>query len=267
MLTLQLWRALNQPPQNSPLYRRLYPTNEHGERGVGCWAAWLMIILGVLLCSGFWLVFGAPYLVLLANTLYGLALAVDASGGIARERERNTYDLLVTSPPGALGVHWAYAISWLHHNWLYGWILLAFVIFSGGAALIVPLLTDISITGNLLDAPPGFGLSLAVALVFLIDYFQSLVIGGLIAALAPAVTHDRLSTRLLAGSGFLLAQLAGYAAAYAFAIMLQTLDMPLLPLLSAAAFYIFREATIVALWRGITHLLGANAAPAESLRV
>jgi hypothetical protein len=279
MLTWQLWRALNRSPYASPLYRWLYPA-DGGEfsrrRRVVMWLARviaLFVMLPLLAYATLWLLIGAPYLVLLANTLYGLALAVDASGGIARERERNTYDLLCTIPPGALGVHWSYCNGWIYHYWLYGWLTLAVALIGGVASVLAPLLPGGVTVSELFGAHPNLGLALAVALVFILDYFQSVVFGGLVAVLAPALTHDKLNARILAGSGFLLAQLSGYAAAYTFAITLaNTLEVfdnpiltPLLPLMSAAAFFIFREAIIVVLWRAITHLFGAQVAPAESL--
>lgn len=279
MLTLQLWRALNRSPYSSPLFRWLYPpanSTLSRRRRVIMWLARviaLVVLLPLLAYATVWLLIGAPYLVLLANTLYGLALAIDASGGIARERERNTYDLLCTIPPGALGVHWSYCNGWIYHNWLYGWLALAVALIGGVASVLAPLLPGGVTVSEIFNMHPNLGLSLAVALVFTLDYFQSVVFGGLMAVLAPALTHDKLNARILAGSGFLLAQTASYAAAYTFAITLSNtlaaFNNPaltaLLPLMSAAAFFIFREAIIVALWRSITNLFGAHVAPAESL--
>jgi uncharacterized protein (DUF58 family) len=279
MLTLQLWRALNRSPHASPLYRWLYPANGGDvsrRRRAVMWLARIVMIALVLpgLAYGaVWLLMGAPYLVLLANTLYGLALAVDSSGGIARERERNTYDLLCTSPPGALGVHLSYCNGWIYHYWLYGWLTLAVALIGGVAVVLAPVLPGGVTISEVLNQHPDLALSLAVALVFAGDYFQSVVFGGLAAILAPAFTADKLNARILAASGFLLAQLSGYAAAYTFALTLantlQTFDnpalTPLLPLMSAAAFFIFREAIILVLWRAVTHIFGAHIAPAKSL--
>ncbi len=290
MLSYRLWRAINHPPLRSPLFKRAYaqqvtvmPLTPLRLPLVGLFKNAGLILLPVVL-----ILLGAPILALLyylalllaplllplANTIYGLAHANNASGKIAREREQQTYDLLCASPEGVLGMHWSYCTGWLHYHALYRYAMLGLLL-TGIVASVFGLSPRIvfgpgepSVLVTLLRAA-------ALGCIFALDYVQTPVLSSLTILIVPAYAENEGSARLWASSLFLLLQLVVYVptllGAYALANTLHAMQIDpaladgLTPLLVLAFFALLREAIISGLWRQVAQELSATNVELDAL--
>jgi hypothetical protein len=292
MLSWTLWRALNRAPRHLPLYRRAYLQQQMPEASFslrfpmsGLLRTLLLVIIPVCI-----ILLGAPVLAILytlslsltplllplANTLYGLAHATSTSGHIARERDRQTYDVLCTVPGGSLGMHWSYCAGWLQAHVLYRYpllVLLGIGLFASLFGLPARLLFDENSVPLAVTVARGLGLGI----FFVLDYAQTLVIASLTALLVPASAENESSARLLGASLFLVLQ----AAVYLPIIFLNNVALPnalallgmdattiavLVPLLSAAFFVVLREIMIFGLWQRTGQQLSATAVELDALR-
>jgi len=290
MVTWRLWRALNRPPLRSPLYRRAYARqitppqlSEIRIPLMGVFKNLSLIIMPVIL-----ILIGAPILILLfylalsiaplllptAYTIYGLTHAISASGGIAKEREQQTYDVLCTAPTGSLGMHWSYCTGWIHFHWMYRYALLAFLAI--GVVASVFGLSGRFIFGTLpVPLPVTIVRALAIGALFVIDYGQTIVISSLTTLIIPTYVENEGDARLWAASLFLGLQLAVYVPTLLFGVsMLNFFDLLkiersaadfLLPLLTLAFFAALRETIITGLWHSIEQQLSTNTVELDAI--
>jgi hypothetical protein len=286
MLTWKLWRALTRPPLISPLFKRAYT-----QRG-GSGLPWippvrfpLMDLLrntGLIILPIILILFGAPILVLLyyvslilaplllpaANTVFGLIHANGASGSIARERDRQTYDVLCASPTGSLGLHWSYCIGWLHYHWLMRTALIG-VLSIGIVASVLGLSGRMFFGSGTAPLPVTLVRGVTLGLIFFLDYLQTPVLSSLTTLLVPIYSENEGKARLWASSVFLVIQMAVYLPTFLIAIyaLPNTLSLlgvdPLLidvlvPLAVLAFFTVLREIIIVGLWSRVKQELSAS---------
>lgn len=284
MLSLHIWRALTRPPSHSPLLRRMRAEKLElpSLRSLplaGCLRSLALTIIPILI-----LLIGSPVLVLLiymsllstpillplAHTLYGVTAATSISGMIAREYDLRTYDVISVSPPGALGVHWAYCMVWISQHRYYRDII-GFLLVLGILAALFGLTTRTFFT-----AVPEFGAvwvvqSLALIAFLCVDFVQSFATTALVGILIPVHVQQAGNARLLAfGSALSL-----HLAAYLLALIVATQFLPLLavvtggsqivsaisPVLLVLTFAAFREFIVHLLWRAVEQNL--NASPME----
>ncbi|MEO8396560.1 MAG: hypothetical protein ABI700_26435 [Chloroflexota bacterium] len=274
MLSWKLWRALNRPPQRSPIYRRAYLRQGAQDHEVsiripllGFFKNVSMVVLPVVL-----ILIGTPILILLyylalslaplllpfANTIYGLNHAYSTSGRIAHEREQQTYDVLCASPPGILGMHWSYCIGWIHYHWLYRYTMIG-VLVTGIIASVFGLSSQMVFGG----AQPSLVITLARALavggIFVIDYAQTVVLSSLVALLVPTYAENESNAHLWAISLYLALQGAVYLPTLLLGIYAlpstfnliginPTVAGVLIPVLVIAFFALLREMIITGLW-------------------
>ncbi|MBI1259996.1 MAG: hypothetical protein GC204_21210 [Chloroflexi bacterium] len=274
MLSWKLWRALNRPPLRSPLFRRAYlrqgPPNQMVPlripllgviKNVSMMVLPVVVILigaPMLMLLYYVALLIAPLLLPLGNTIYGLMQVYSTSGNIAHERNQQTYDVLCTSPAGVLGMHWSYCTGWIHYHWLYRIIMVGLLV-TGILASVFGLSSQI-VFG---DAQPSLAImatrALALGIIFVIDYGQTIVLSSLVALIAPTYAENDGSVRLWSISLFLILQLAvylptlllgSYALPSSFALMGldPMLAGVLIPLLLLAFFTILRELIISGLW-------------------
>lgn len=282
----KLWRALQRPPLQSPLFRRAY-TRQQPRRAsaalpnfiplMGWFRAISLIVLPVVL-----VLIGVPVLVLtyslslaiaplllpLVNTVYGLNHAISASGGIVRERERQTYDILCTALPGSLGTHWSYCTGWLHYHAVFRAVLLA-ALMTGILASILGVSPQLIFGGEPVPLWVNIDRAAALGVLFLIDYAQTSVLSSLTALLIPVYAETESNARLWAAALFLALQ----ATVYGTTLIMTTFALPeclqlvgidpvlaalLIPPLGLAFFVITREALITALWRTVELQLNTN---------
>jgi hypothetical protein len=291
MLTWKLWRALNRPPLHLPLFRRAYARQfTPGKLRVisvplmGCLRDLGLILLPVIL-----ILIGAPILVLIyylalsiaplllpfANTLYGLAHTINASSGIAKEREQQTYDVLCTSPTGSLGMHWSYCTGWIHYHLMYRYCLLA-MLSIGIVASIFGLSPQLVFGSAPSPLPIAVARAAALGALFVIDYAQTIVLSSLTTLIIPTYAENEGSARLWASSLFLLLQTGVYLPTLLFSTyalpgffhllrLEQTTADLLIPLLMLIFFAALRETLITGLWRAIKEQLSTNSVELDAL--
>lgn len=291
MLTWKLWQALNHPPVRSPLFRRIYQRHLMAEglempripllglfRSVGLVilpVIFILIGLPLVMPLYYLMLLCAPVLLPLINTIYGLTLTINVSGGIARERQQRTYDVLCTAPGGTLGMHWSYCTGWIHAHAGYRYGLLV-VLGTGILAVIVGLSPQIVFGA----APPSLMVlmvrGLALIIFFVADYVQSVIISALLSLIVPITDEYETNVRLWTSSLFVGLQFAVYLptlllAVYALPSTFQLLRLdPLLsgaltPVLLVGFFIALRSLIISGMWRAVQQRLSTNAMELDAL--
>ncbi|HVU11574.1 MAG TPA: hypothetical protein VHD90_09860 [Phototrophicaceae bacterium] len=292
MLSWKLWRAINHPPQHSPLYRRVYirqlnvqdePLNLRIPL-LGLFKNAGLIILPVVI-----ILLGTPILVLLyylalliapillpfANTIYGLIQVVSVSGSIARERQQQTYDVICTAPQGVLGMHWSYCVGWIHFHWLYRAILLG-ILSIGIVASVFGVSPQAVFGGDQVPLAITIFRALVLGVLFVIDYAQTMVVSSLITLIAPVYAENEGNARLWAASLFLTLQLAVYGPTLLFGLFALPSTFTLIgfaplvsdlliPLLLLGFFVALRETIISGLWHTIRQQLTTDAVELDAI--
>ena len=281
MVTWRLWRALNRPPLHTPIYLRAYAYQyRQGDlpdlqlpllnqittmfKNMGMVVLPVVLILfgtPVLVLSFYIALLIAPFLLPIANTIFGLVHASGASSGIARERDRRTYDVLCTAPPGTLGMHWAYCTGWLHYHSTFRTALLG-VLAIGIVASIFGLTAQVVFGADQASPLVVLVRGLALSAIFVIDYAQSIVISSMTSLLIPTHAENEGNARLWACTLFLGLQLAVYLPTLLISVValpntFQLLGMDatasalIAPLLYVAFFVALREVIIIGMWRRV----------------
>ncbi|NDJ59643.1 MAG: hypothetical protein GYB67_00880 [Chloroflexi bacterium] len=304
MLTWQFWLALRRPQTQHPVYRRLFARRRRTRREIVEslleLPAELPFDLSPLVRSG-WrffravaLVFVLPAMIVftylatvifimaaslvaifsplvlpVVNTFFGVSVALDASGKIAEEYDRNTYEVLGASPVGRLGIHWMYVTGTYQQQ---GTARLG----RNGFTIIGIITALVGFTSSFVFTIPAPDLSVEIARAaglaafFALDYIQTDVISNLVGMLIPAYLTSQTNTRLIAGGVFIALQATSYLALLLIAFVVLPLLFALLdlnavvagiaqPLLALAALYALRAVIIARLWRLIGRELGADA--------
>ncbi len=281
MISWQLWKALQRPPINHPLFKRTAGIERISKRlmlfaeglapatlGTGallCVAMWFLPY--VTLLAQLFIVWGiAPLAFIMVNgTLFGGIWAATIGKNIAAEYTRKRYELLCLSPAGTLLTNWAICTACLHRNQLFHFIhsqrntIIYQVIIPASALLIL---------GFTLSAPPPRGAALianivgytCVIVAFFGDYIYSMVLCSLAGMLSPAVARNSLNAPMWAMSIFLVFQSSSY-------VVVLVIDLVVLPvifgllqlqglyadlvlaLLRLLVFFAVREMVIAYLWR------------------
>jgi hypothetical protein len=244
----KLWRLLHQPPLNHPLFSRvILPT---GRQGVD----WTDSISGLLMLTP---------LIIVTGAVYGLGWATSISNRIAQEHQREAFDLLSVTPPGALGTSWTIALGCMYLNqsfprlnttntWFARSILLAPFLFILWTTLMPPVATVVFLSA------------------IYIDYFQSIVLGCLVGMIAPTYARNRLDARFLAFGVYSLLQITIYVAFLLATFFILPHIYRLLNLqgwladwslstLCVAVLYLLREGVILAVWHTLLNQLNATA--------
>jgi hypothetical protein len=257
MLSLRLWRALDNLPQYLSLHRVLIPKQPD------ILPKFLLEFIGL---SVFCLCTLLPFIILpIVMSFSCLNTALQIAVTLAHQRELERYDLLALTPIGALGS--AIEISRFHTKETrenievarnFGGTMAVVVLVWG---IILLIATFYGTQANVSDyalftALVGF-LLIVVALYH--DCRQSLILGMVIGILAGSA-QDRVTARLLALGSYLGIQLSLYALLSVFFILLAALlgrimifnmDVKLLVVIALVILCHFsaREIAIYLLWR------------------
>ncbi|NWF68680.1 MAG: hypothetical protein HXY40_06320 [Chloroflexi bacterium] len=281
MISWKLWKALQKPPLNHPLFVQTVGFDRISHRlllfAEGLAPATLGT--GIILCAAMWflphilllpqlfIAWGtAPLAFIMINgTLFGGIWAATIGKTIAAEYLRKRYDLLCLSPAGVLLTNWAICTACLHRNQLFHFIhsqrntIIYQVIIPGSALLVL---------GFTLSVPPPRTEALIINVVgytsliiaFFGDYLYSMVLCSLAGILAPALARNSLNAPLWAMGSFLLVQCITYT-------LILVIDLSLLPTIFAIIhaqglyadivlavlrlliFFVIRETMVVYLWR------------------
>jgi hypothetical protein len=285
LVTPHLWRLLALRPPAAALFARVVASRPQTRnwnttrRHIEPLIATGYIFLVALACCG---LVSAPLhnigailvllLIIFNGSLYGLGWALSIAGQIAVMREHGAWELLCITPPGTLGVVWAFAGGILHRDnrfrirydrhraILQAAFVILFILWAG------MLVRDEMLRPSaVVAAIAGLG---ALAAVY-VDYVHSITLGVLVGVLAASGTRTRFDAQVLALGGYLLAQ------TFVYVVAMIGLLLVVLPNLSEggwlahiallvgwlALFAGLREAIIAGAWRLITTRL--NIDPAE----
>jgi hypothetical protein len=237
----------------------------------------------------------ALMLLLAVGTLYGAYTAVRISGNIAQEHEQGRDELLSLTPSGALGLSWAAVTGHLYRNntftRLRKWMPIACVVLtllsSGFLAfvqinLLISTPASRSVNSSAYQYDGGaqqvvFLLYVAAAAAaFLIDFYQSVIAGVLIAVITPTYGRNRFETQALTLAGFLSVQIVTYLSALLIGLVVlpgiyQALSIndwigeAILIVLRIGVFVLIREAFIVWLWQFAQQRLNIGIGEFETL--
>ncbi|RMF82321.1 MAG: hypothetical protein D6737_02240 [Chloroflexi bacterium] len=280
MMTWTLWRALQKPPVNHPLYQHTLTASQRPTHISKWWAipgALLVLFYGFVLFipipasleTAFLIIsLIIPLLIVMlifSGTGYGLSWAIGISTAVTRQRERHTYDLLSVSPAGEFGIVWAISAGRLYRSgsfnrlesydrlgqqsqWIYIVFIMAVVfnVISNGSEIFFALI--IIVIG---------------AAALYIDYIHSALVSILIGIVTPMHTDNTLTAQLYAAGAFVLLQVITYLmAVFVWTRLIPDLTdflhapdgvrLTLQPLVTFAVFYATREGMIMLLWRHIT---------------
>ncbi len=273
LTTWVLWYHLLHPAPH-PLFQR--SLRAPLTRTTPSYMAWIVPLSGLAACCGIWtlpLRWRSPiaglFLVALFffSSAYVLVWVIDISVTIARERERNTYDLLCLFPSGALGANWAICAASLHRNNALGWIDLLRKLIAGILLLIFLLI--LIATALRQSAPQPYQQFwrlfldiIVLSVVSYVDHVQAVVLGSLVGMLVPVYRRTLVSAFVWAVMVFLALQAATFMlTVFAAAVILPGLPLDLSPLLvSLLVGYLAREGFIVSLWRALAYQLNAHPA-------
>jgi hypothetical protein len=277
-----LWQRLLNPASH-PLYWQLHQEPSHSERLSRL--GWPSFIIAPLLCCGLWyclmtlkatVISPLSIIVLfVSSSLYVSVWIIDITQMIIREHRQGTYDLLCAAPAGAINVNQAICAASLHRYNALMWINLARKL-SAGLFLFVLLMIfplaafyqkpdeDLRLWRPFLDI-------VALIIATYLDHVQTVVLGCLVAMLAPVQRPRNRDASLIAVGGFLTVQ--------ALIFLLTGLVITLLdlvyewfhptsvwvelcrPALNLLAFYLIRETFNIILWKELVAQLEAS--PAE----
>ncbi len=289
MYTWSMWRSVRWPRYDHPLFTRL--SYRPGSASFGSWQ--LSFFLG-LLVAFFALLLAAPALLMLmlvfspllyvtlTASFFGLLTSSYVSTTIARERLRETYDVLCVTPEGALQMNWMIFTVKLHQESILRRGLEEILTISRGlgalavVVAVVGVLPSIGVEdvdGEVMRATvTGCAAMIVLSLGVYVDYVQALLVGGMLALLIGNSTRSTQDARLWALGLFLTVQIGGYLGmlvcgiiAFPSAARLLALSenavallAPPLMLLSLA---LFREALLRVLWHTLATRLNAESSP------
>lgn len=287
LLSWRLWRALNHPPAEHPLFWRTLhdraPETTADRRGLFdrlvvfylLFVVIMVFVIGAinlsvntplltLLVVLLALPIFAPFLAVLRSTLfsgliYGLQWADEISQSLSQERQNHTYELLSLLPSGVLAPSWAICMGCLYRNRRFQHMLeqrgaMMRIIAGTGGMFVLVMATN---AGDWLR----WAILLAGILVTLhLDLVHSLVLSALIGMLIPHYTHSRVDVRLWTIGGFLFLQIAAYTLALLVALVIAPHVMSRLALpfwlldtcqimIGITSLHLARECLITALWR------------------
>jgi len=280
-MTWKLWRVLQTPPIDHPLYRR------HVKHTSFYYVGWvgpvLLLLVGTVLAPTLFFVFLLlmPVLYAITNgTVYGAMWSMHTSSGIVRERQRHTYELLAVSPGGPMEANWALCTATLYRNRTFEhvsgdlhWVIR--VLLGLIVLVMLTLLGASSIDYQQRTLALAFS-SLVFTGVIYINYVQAVTIACLTGIIVATYTQNIVDARLWSFGGVLLLQCGNYLLAFLLIFpgiqfasdMLRLsgfLTMLLLPILRLALFYLTGESIITGLWMILMTRLGADQSEATQL--
>ena len=292
-ISVQIWQAIQWPFVAHPLYRRCvlwHKSFAPKQPGVGSqirahyerneeW--WLVSIVGLIVALAFLLGLTPlllvavgllalrlfilyPLAALFGGTVYGLTTANHISDAIAVEKQQGRHIFLSLTPYGSAGTAWAICGIVLHtHSTLRALranLLYMFVVCVGWLGFAGLALLVLSLAAQRLLIPV-YGLLLlldlwVVAVLILMDFAQSTVIGCLVGMIAPELTNNQFDTRQYATGLFLTLQISAYLVVIFLSLLfwgyvyrpMQWPLAPTFPMLILALIYLCREIISFGLW-------------------
>lgn len=270
-LTWKLWRWLKPSQAGHPVYQRIITQAPYVMPWyVGC----TFIVTAPLVLI--------PAIVFLSS-VYGLRWAVQIASSIAHERESGMHDLLMTSPPGQLGINRIIMSACLNRNetleqtQAFGtWVM-------RGVFTVVLMLLAASVTPPIIPAD-GYAYGGIILVMYLgtmaaamyIDHLQSIILAVEIGMWIPGYAPRRMDAGAAAFIAYLLAQVATFAVTLIIGFslapdLLHALGVPavaralILPVIRLMVFAGSRELIIRLLWQAVVRETQATPSEVEMI--
>lgn len=225
-----------------------------------------IIVVVVVISIGI-LGLGFPALLALSGTIYGIVSALTIGGAIINERLQGRYLILGVTPSGFLGAAWALCSLSIQNSKILRQLraLLGSIYGVSLLMLMLPfLLTTLIYFANsglrqIYDLWSILIVSFSVMALFLVDFFQSACVGGLLGLIAPHYSETRANTQNSVISNFLALQfavylIAGFISLFLIPSLFALIRYPITPFygyLCVFVLYAVREVLIIALWHGL----------------
>jgi len=208
-----------------------------------------------------------PLLFALSGTLYGLLSALTIGSAIINERLQGRYMILGVTPSGFLGAAWALCSLSIQNSRLLRQLrsILTSIYGVSLLMLVLPfLLVTVIYLGNsrmsqVYDIWSILVIAFSVMLFFIVDFFQSACVGGLLGIIAPHHSKTRANTNNSIISNFLVLQMSVYlitsfSCFFIIPTLFNMIDYPITPFygyICVIVLYAIREILIIALWHGL----------------
>jgi hypothetical protein len=282
-MTWHLWRILQNPPRQHPLFWRTLQQPSNLLTPMGNLLVRILLIIGglslvvlspplalVLLIYGVVLL---PLSVLMFSGIgYGIYGALTIATHLAQEHRHGRYELLQLTPAGAILIDVVVSAGCLHRRNRFQQVhkLVRFTAYSLLIALsLVAGFIWLSLTYNpsgssnneavVQQVFPIILFLLGACAAFYIDHIQTIITGCLVGMLTPYYTQSALEVRVMLVVLFAAVQMGVYGLSLAIVLIVSPViqhsivDMPLayvLTMMSAIGiFYTVRESVIRVLWR------------------
>lgn len=293
-MTWHLWRILQNPPRQHPLFWRTLRQPAALLTPLGVHVARLMLMIGALI-----IVLASPPLALIvfiygvvllpvsalmfSGMAYGAYNALTIATHLAQEHRQGRYDLLQVTPAGAAFIDVIVSAGCLHRGNRFQQVhkLVRFTALSIVIALsLVAGFIWLSLTYNpsgsvnnqavVQQVFPVVLFLLGMSAAFYLDHVQSIITGCLAGMLAPYYTQSPIEVRIVSSLLFFLAQASVYLLTLLLILIMipiiqrSAADMPMAYLITVWAalslFYAIHDGVIRAMWHVVLRQSHTSAA-------
>jgi hypothetical protein len=235
MMSLKLWRALNDPPRHHPLFQYVLTHAKREEpkvtSGFFMWAFMCSSItfFGTMVLD--WIPYLLLGLLILLNTVYALRWVLRISATIVAEKEQRRFDLLASLPIGLLGTSWAISTGCVHRRSSFRWIPYLILLLVGSVVSMLLLFTamtmvivekaaanDLIVIGDVNLLQLGI-VGIALMVIFYFDHIYSILTAILIGQIVTIDLKNRVEAQVGAFLGFISLQALLYTITYAVMIL------------------------------------------------
>lgn len=288
MISLRLWRALNHPPRNHPLFKYiLLRTHRETPQPTNAFFLWMATFSGIGFCWAAiydWISTILVLAVLCINTAYSMLWMNSITRTIVDEKEQRRFDLLAALPPGAFGTTWAMCAGSLHRRSSFVWV--PFLIRVSSVIMLMTLVAALLITQFFIsndtlavvaydanfEVIPLIIAGIGLVIAFYVDHLYSMVTATIVGMLASIDVLYTYEARLRAILGFIAVQIFTYGVCgfvalglmpvlLRFAAVSQPAATVIQVLATLMVFAIIRESSTRYLWAVVVRAL--NAEPRE----
>ncbi|GEM_PF-1162516 len=213
----------------------------------------------------------SPLLLPLGAILAGGYLVHKITERIHKEKRQFTYELLCTSPDGALYANWSFATGILHRDGWFQWMkaitLITYRLGRIAVSVIAVILLGLLVLG---DGSIGFSeIHLIISLALLVGLYytniqQSISLSLMIGLFASSLNSSRRDANIIGLLTYFLSQLTPFLIALALFIVLKTtipqtqlIDI-VTTIITFSSIFIIREFFVILLWQGLKHRLNSS---------
>jgi hypothetical protein len=279
MLSIKLWRALQNPPRQHPLFQYVMSraSKDNTRLALGFFM-WMFMLASFVFIFGIifdWLLYMVLALFILLNTIYALRWVLRIAQTLVNEKENNRYDLLASLPIGLLGTSWAISTGCVHERSSFRFMPQLILAISIVTALMLCGLStwmavflensasEQALLANLDVIQLGIA-SIPFVLIFYFDHIYSVLTAVLLGQWITIDVKNPDEARVRAFLAYLSLQISVYALSYGISAALLSNLLTLFGLsgvpallimaVSGVLFFIFlREMIVRFLWQSLVH--------------